>query len=65
MQDDKVQEPEEEKPATDWADLRAQADKLGITLSQLQQLQFEKKMRLARKAKSGVPPSKDGSQGKP
>jgi hypothetical protein len=63
MQDDEVQEPEEEKPAgavTDWADLRAQADKLGITLSQLQQLQFEKKMRLARKARPGAPPVKDG-----
>jgi hypothetical protein len=67
MQDDKVQEPEEEKPTehtTDWADLRAQADKLGITLSQLQQLQFEKKMRLARKARFGGPPGKEGSQGK-
>jgi hypothetical protein len=67
MQDDKLQEPEEEKPAgltTNWADLRAQADKLGITLSQLQQLQFEKKMRLARKTRSGVPPSKDEAPGK-
>jgi hypothetical protein len=67
MQDDKVQEPEEEKPAepaTDWADLRAQADKLGITLSQLQQLQFEKKMRLARKARFGGTPGKDGSPDK-
>jgi hypothetical protein len=61
MQDDDVQEPEEGKPAevaTDWAELRAQANKLGITLSQLQQLQFEKKMRLARKARPGVPPVK-------
>jgi hypothetical protein len=68
MQDDDVQEPEEGKPAgvaTDWADLRAQADKLGITLSQLQQLQFEKKMRLARKARPGVPPVKDGPLDKP
>jgi hypothetical protein len=67
MQDKKVQEPEEEKPvepAVDWADLRAQAAKLGITLSQLQQLQFEKKMRLARKARSGPPPGKDGPLGK-
>ena len=37
------------EPATDWADLRAQAAKLGITLSQFQQLQAEKKQRLARK----------------
>jgi hypothetical protein len=68
MQDDEVQEPEEEKPpgaATDWADLRAQADKLGITLSQLQQLQFEKKMRLARKARPGVPPVRGGPLDKP
>ena len=67
MRDKKVQEPEEEKPVeptTDWAGLRAQADKLGITLSQLQQLQFEKKMRLARKGRPGVPPGKDGPLGK-
>jgi hypothetical protein len=67
MQDEKVEGPEEEKPvelATDWADLRAQADKLGITLSQLQQLQFEKKMRLARKARPFTPPDKDGPAGK-
>jgi hypothetical protein len=67
MEDAKSQEPEEEKPeetATDWADLRAQAAKLGITLSQLQQLQFEKKMRLARKARPGVPPAKDGTSTK-
>ena len=64
MQDEKAQEPEEGKlgeTTTDWAGLRAQADKLGITLSQLQQLQFEKKMRLARKARSGAPPAKDGA----
>jgi hypothetical protein len=67
MRDEKVQEPEEEKPvepAIDWAGLRAQADKLGITLSQLQQLQFEKKMRLARKARPGAPPGKEGPLGK-
>lgn len=67
MQDEKTQEPEEEKPGeptTDWAGLRAQADKLGITLSQFQQLQFEKKMRLARKARPAVPPGKDGPLGK-
>jgi hypothetical protein len=64
MQEKKAHEAEEEKPAEptiDWADLRAQADKLGISLSQLQQLQFEKKMRLARKARGGAPPVKDGS----
>lgn len=63
MQDDKVQQPEEGKPGevtTDWAGLRAQADKLGLTLSQLQRLQLEKKMRLARKARPGTngPPPK-------
>jgi hypothetical protein len=68
MQDKKVQEPEEEKPvepATNWADLRAQADKLGISLSQLQQLQFEKKMRLARKARPYAAPVKDAPPDKP
>jgi hypothetical protein len=62
MQDDLTPEPEETttpvEPATDWADLRAQAAKLGITLSQLQQLQLEKKMRLARKARPGATPGK-------
>jgi hypothetical protein len=68
MQDEKTKEPEQEQPGetpTDWAGLRAQADKLGITLSQLQQLQFEKKMRLARKARSGAPAGKDGPLAKP
>ncbi len=62
MQDDTTPEPEEAtkpvEPATDWADLRAQAAKLGITLSQLQQLQLEKKMRLARKTRPGGTPAK-------
>jgi hypothetical protein len=68
MQDEKAKEPEEGKPGettTDWVGLRAQADKLGITLSQLQQLQFEKKMRLARKARSGAPPGKEEPLAKP
>ncbi len=48
MEDD--QTPPPEKPAaTDWADLRAQAAKLGISLSELQQQQRERKARLARK----------------
>ena len=48
MEDD--QTPSPEKPAaTDWADLRAQAAKLGISLSELQQQQRERKARLARK----------------
>jgi hypothetical protein len=68
MQDKKAQQPEEEKSVestTNWADLRAQADKLGITLSQLQQQQFEKKMRLARKARPYTPPAKGGHVDKP
>lgn len=44
------QKPEEQsEPATDWASLRAQADKLGISLSEFQQKEREKKARLARK----------------
>ena len=35
MKDDTTEEPE--KAPTDWAELRIQADKLGISLSQLQQ----------------------------
>jgi len=62
MQDDPIPEAEEAttpvEPATDWADLRAQAAKLGITLSQLQQLQLEKKMRLARKTRPVATPGK-------
>jgi hypothetical protein len=68
MQDDKVEGPEDvtpEAPTTDWAGLRAQAAKLGITLSQLQQLNQEKKMRLAKKGRFGHPPGKDGSLAKP
>lgn len=42
-------QPPEKVAATDWADLRAQAAKLGITLSELQQQQREQKARLARK----------------
>jgi hypothetical protein len=52
MQDDTIQRAEEatpEVPAIDWAELRARAAKLGITLSQLQQQDQEKKLRLARK----------------
>jgi thiamine monophosphate synthase len=50
--DDAIEDPEKtEEPPVDWEDLRAQAAKLGITLSQLQQQQREKKLRLARKEK--------------
>jgi hypothetical protein len=53
------------EPATDWADLRAQAAKLGITLSQFQQLQAEKKQRLARKTQHGGPYSNKDTPPKP
>jgi hypothetical protein len=61
MQDDTIEEPDGATPAaqtTDWADLRAQAAKLGITLSQLQQLQLEKRMRLAKKAQRSIAPQR-------
>jgi hypothetical protein len=44
---DKPAEPAE--TATDWASLRAQAEKLGLSLSEFQQKEREKKARLARK----------------
>jgi hypothetical protein len=53
------------EPATDWADLRAQAAKLGITLSQFQQLQAEKKQRLARKMQHSSPNSNKDTLPKP
>jgi hypothetical protein len=52
------------EPAIDWADLRAQAAKLGITLSQLQQLQAEKKQRLARKSQHSGPLSNKDTHSK-
>jgi hypothetical protein len=49
--------PEEQpEPATDWASLRAQADKLGISLSEFQQKEREKKARLARKNRPHAAP---------
>jgi hypothetical protein len=47
MKDETTEEPE--KVPTDWADLRIQADKLGISLSQLQQQKREQELRRARK----------------
>jgi hypothetical protein len=41
--------PPEKSGTVDWADLRAQAEKLGISLSELQQRQREQKARLDRK----------------
>jgi hypothetical protein len=40
---------------TDWAGLRAQAAKLGITLSQLQQQQRQQKLRLEKKSQTNPP----------
>ena len=68
MKDDTIPEPAETASGSstvDWADLRAQADKLGITLSQLQQLHLEKKLRLARKGRAANPPGKDVPLAKP
>jgi hypothetical protein len=44
----------------DWADLRAQAAKLGISLSEFQQRDREKKLRLAKKMQSRTPPPAGG-----
>jgi hypothetical protein len=54
MKDDTTEEPE--KVPTDWADLRVQADKLGISLSQLQQQKREQEIRRARKRRPTEPP---------
>jgi hypothetical protein len=62
MQDDTRQSAEDatpEAPTIDWAELRARAAKLGITLSQLQQQEKEKKLRLAKKSQPR--PTRDGS----
>jgi hypothetical protein len=47
MTDDTTEEPE--KPPTNWAELRMEAGKLGISLSQLQQQKREQELRRARK----------------
>jgi hypothetical protein len=54
MKDDTTEEPE--KVPTDWAELRVQADKLGISLSQLQQQKREQEIRRARKRRPTEPP---------
>jgi hypothetical protein len=59
LKDDTIEENEKVgcgTPTIDWADLRAQAAALGITLSQLQQQQREKKLRLAKKAQPRTAP---------
>jgi hypothetical protein len=58
MTDETPEEPE--KVPTDWADLRIQADKLGISLSQLQQQKREQELRRARKRRpTETPPIKE------
>ena len=47
---------ESEKVPTDWAELRIQADKLGISLSQLQQQKREQELRRARKKRATETP---------
>jgi hypothetical protein len=56
MQDDCVEGPgKHEATTTDWADLRARAEKLGITLSQLQQRERQKKLRLGKRMSPVAP----------
>jgi hypothetical protein len=50
----------EKSPPVNWAELRVQAEKLGLTLSQLQQQQREQRLRLARKIRP-IPPAKPES----
>lgn len=40
-----------ERPAIDWEELRTQATKLGLTLSEFQQQEKQRKLRLEKKAK--------------
>jgi hypothetical protein len=47
MTDDTTEE--SEKAPTNWAELRVEAEKLGISLSQLQQQKREQELRRARK----------------
>jgi hypothetical protein len=54
MTDETTEEPE--KVPTDWAELRVQADKLGISLSQLQQQKREQELRRARKRRPAETP---------
>ena len=54
MTDDTTEETE--KVPTDWAELRIQAEKLGISLSQLQQQKREQELRRARKMRPAVTP---------
>jgi hypothetical protein len=52
---------EPEKAHTNWAELRVEAEKLGISLSQLQQQKREQELRRARKRRpTETPPIKEG-----
>lgn len=62
MSENATKRPENEEPnaetqgsVVDWADLRAQAAKLGISLSEFQQRDREKKLRLAKKSQGRAP----------
>jgi hypothetical protein len=58
MTDHTTEEPE--KAPTNWAELRVEAEKLGISLSQLQQQKREQELRRARKRRSTeTPPIKE------
>ena len=58
MKDDTTGEPE--KAPTNWAELRVEAEKLGISLSQLQQQKREQELRRARKRRPAeTPPIKE------
>jgi hypothetical protein len=61
MKDDTSEEPE--KAPTDWAELRIQADKLGISLSQLQQQKREQELRRARKRRPTETPQIKEAEG--
>jgi hypothetical protein len=61
MKDETTKEPE--KPPTDWAELRIQAEKLGISLSQLQQQKREQELRRARKRRPAEPPPVKETEG--
>jgi hypothetical protein len=54
MKDETTEGPE--KVPIDWAELRVQADKLGISLSQLQQQKREQELRRARKRRPAESP---------
>jgi len=57
MTDETTEEPE--KAPTNWAELRIEAEKLGISLSQLQQQKREQELRRARKRRPiETPPAK-------